>query len=116
MNERQLNADRDLFISSNRVARCNSTAQTVAQRVATMLRTFVGEAYVNRSYGIDWFGDVLGSDAVSLNIVSSILRDKIGATPGVADVVSLDVKTEGRVLSGSFVIKTVTGETEFGEF
>lgn len=116
MNERKLNADRDLFIASNRVARCNTASQTVAQRVATMLRTFVGEAYVNRSYGIDWFGDVLGSDAVSLNVVRGILWNKIAATPGVADVVSLDLQTEERTLSGSFVIRTESGETESGEF
>ena len=80
-----------------------------------MLRTFAGEAYVNQSYGIPWFSDVLGADVLRLNYIRGIISEKILAMPGVQSLNALDLKTVGRNMSGTFSI-TVTGRIIQGEF
>lgn len=67
--------------------------EALAQRIQTRLRLFRGEWVHDQSRGIPWLQDLLDR-GVSERTLMQILRRAILATPGVASIVSLDVRID----------------------
>jgi hypothetical protein len=116
MNGRTLDTSNDIFLEGTAIARNRSKSTTTAQRVRTMLRTFMGEAYADRFHGIPWFQEILGGDELNIPYARTVLKEKILETPGVKEVLNLSISLSGRALSGSFQIRCDDGSAQSGEF
>lgn len=62
-------------------------AKEIAQTVKTRLALFLGEYFRNILDGTPWYEQILGKFS-SLDIVESVLRVRISATPGVIRLTS----------------------------
>lgn len=51
-----------------------------------------------------------------LDVAQRIIREKIEAVKGVKNVISIDLDTDGRNLTGKFSVQSMNGETVAGEF
>ena len=116
MNGRALDETHDLCVKGTGVARNTQWSYVVAQRVETMLKTFMGEAYVNRFYGIPWYDEILGESVLDIDHAQAVLKEKIMEVFGVKDVVSHTLDTKGRVLSGTFQIRCTDNTVVEGSY
>ena len=62
----------------------------VGQRILIKLRTFLGEWFLNQNFGIPYFETVLGRN-VDLGDIQSIFINAINSTPGVKELLQLDL-------------------------
>jgi len=85
-------------------------ANVVAQRLTIRLRTFLGEWFLNTSYGVPYFQRIL-KKGVERKTVDNILREKILEEPGVLEIESFtsEFNTSARNYSCSFQVKTASG-------
>ena len=83
--------------------------EVVAQRLFILLRSFQGEWFLNTTYGIPYFQNILGFK-ISKARVDSIFQQKILAEQGVAEIVSFDSTIARRGYSLSFSVKVLSGE------
>lgn len=121
MNELLLSKENDIYLDGDRIARIGrssprSVAASVRQAVLCMLRTEEGEAFADIEEGVPWFGRILGLEAAHLDVATKIIREKILAVGGVAEVVSLNLDVDGRKVGGRFVVRCTDGETTEGNF
>lgn len=87
----------------------------VVQRVATRLRTFQGECYLDRSVGVPYFQEVL-KRRPDLSRIRALFVERIRSVPGVASVTSADVSFDpaSRQFSLTFSAVTTSGATISG--
>jgi len=102
----------DMFIRSGEIALIASIEQ-VAQHIKSRLELFLGEFFLNRSAGTDWFGNVFTSP-VNLNTIDLMIRNRIRNTPNVEAVTSLtlDYDQSQRRLLITFSAKAVDNVIE----
>lgn len=93
MQERRLDNDNDIYMdeSTGCIARADTPFHSVSQAVKTRLQTFRGECFTDNSWGVPWFGDVLGADALSFDYVQNELKEIIRNVEGVAAVDTVNV-------------------------
>lgn len=82
----------ELDPSSLRIVR---GAEAVILRLRWRLGFFRGEWFLDTRLGIPFYGQILVRNP-SRNLISQIVRDVIRTTPGVREVVSIDVKIDKR--------------------
>lgn len=85
---------------------------SIAQDLRHRCRTFTGEWFLALDAGLPWFTDILGVKKLNLATVRSLLRALIEDTPGVKNILSLDVAlaTATRALAITFRVDTDLGE------
>lgn len=89
-------------------------ADSVAQKVYIMLRTFEDEWYLNQTTGVPYLTRILGKK-VDKATVDRILQENILAEPGVADILSFESTIDSiRKYEASFTVR-VTDGTSFSE-
>ena len=82
---------------------------STAQRVYIMLRTFLGEWYLNETTGVPYLSRILGHK-VEKSTVDRILQEKILQEEGVADILEFTSTLDKRVYEARFRIRTTAGE------
>jgi len=84
-----------------------NNAEGVAQRIKIALLTFLGEWFLDLSYGLPYFESVLVKNP-NASLVHSIFRDAILRVEGVTLVnsLSLDFDRPARILTVNFVAET----------
>lgn len=107
-----LDADGDLVIKDGDLVLVGGI-EAIRQDVWCRLRFFRGEWFLDASAGVEYFQRILTKPA-DVDGARDIFRREILATPGVTEVVSLEVAFDGRTraLTGSFVAKTDAGLIE----
>lgn len=85
-------------------------AARVAQQIKVTLLLFLGEWFLDTSFGVPYFEDILVKNP-RWGTVSAVLRTRIAAVPGVGRIrrLTLDFNRATRSLSATF-----EAETEFG--
>ena len=88
-----------------------SESAATIQAVATRLRLFKGEWFLNLESGVPWYQRVFIKPA-RLNEVDKIIRNKITQTEGVDQLTSFDLRfdRDTRKLSVSFSATTIYGD------
>lgn len=85
----------------------------LAQRVRERLSTVTGELLLSTDVGVPWFKDVLGKS--SGNIAQAVIRACIAATPGVVEILELNLEADSaaRALNVQFKCRGVvlSGDT-----
>lgn len=82
---------------------------TVRQRLFIMLRTFLGEWFMDTTHGIPYFQDILGMKNTKSRI-DLIFQQKILAENGVKEIVQFDSTFVNREYSLTFKVRVNTGE------
>lgn len=87
--------------------------EEIAQTIKTRLALFLGEYFRNITDGTPWYEQILGK-FVSLDIVESVLRVRIAATPGVVRLTSFDTdfNIDSRKYSVTAGVLTIHGIVE----
>lgn len=109
-----LGMDGDLAVVDGRLA-IATDAQAIAQAIQSRLRFFRGEWFADARAGVPWLQTLLRK-GTPMDVVRSILRAEVLATPGVVGVPELTatVDTRTRMLSVSFRATITTGEQVAG--
>lgn len=81
----------------------------VQQRLFILLRTFFSEWFMDQSYGIPYFQDMLGIKTTKSR-VDLIFQQKILAENGVKEITEFNSTFVNRVYSLSFKVRVNTGE------
>ena len=100
----------DLFINKSGALQTVYGAQEVKQRILIALNHEWQEYFLNVPAGVPWYEIILGSK--DLKLAASLLRQTIGAVPGVVSIVSLDIyrsAVDPRQMEISVVVE-VTGQ------
>ena len=84
--------------------------QTVGQRLKIRLLTFMGEWFLDTTYGVPYWQRLLGIKQTSKSAIDLIFQQQILAEPGVKEIVSFDSTFQNRQYSLNFRVKVVTGE------
>ncbi len=85
--------------------------EAIAQELRLRLRFFLGEWYLDRTFGVPYYQTVFQKPADAA-ILDSVFKDAILATPGVVrlETFSIDFDGPSRLLSVQFRAVTDTGE------
>lgn len=84
--------------------------QTVGQRLKIRLLTFMGEYFLDTTYGVPYWQRLLGIKQTSKAAIDLILQQQILEESGVKEIVSFNSTFQNRQYSLSFSVKVVTGE------
>lgn len=108
-----LSADHDLALDPlGRMAFVDG-ADRIAQQIRTTLLAFLGEWFLDTSFGVPYFDDVLVKSPDRAGI-EAIFRARIQAVPGVSRVRGLELQVERqlRVLRVAYDADTAAGRLE----
>lgn len=107
-----LDADGDLIVENGDLLLVRGI-EAIRQDAWCRLRFFRGEWFLDTLAGVEYFQRIFKKPA-DVDSARDIFQREILATPGVTEVVSLEVAFDGRtrVLTGSFVAKTDAGLIE----
>lgn len=86
-------------------------AARVGQAVLCLLRTEKGESFTDGTHGIPWFDQVLTLPETHLDLAQRILEEKIKAIDGVKRIRTMELRTDGRNLSGTVAVECENGES-----
>lgn len=111
-----LNSSHDIFLQGDRICRISRMQKRVQQAVHCLLRTEEGEAFTNQEHGVPWLEKVAGLPMNHLDVAQKILREKIEKVDGVKEVVSIEIKADGRNISGKFSVRSKDDENIIGAF
>ncbi len=90
-------------------------ADYISQKLAIVLRTFLGEWFLDTSAGIPYFEDILKKNYDPTR-VEAVLKSAILDVPGVDQITAFDMNLEDpRTLVVSFTVNTDFGELEITE-
>lgn len=103
--------DLDVSVSGFRLTD-DASGETLRQRLATRLRLFAGEWFLDTRAGLDWYGRVLGKNPHPTD-AEAALKTLILETPGVASLrrYSQAPASADRRLAIDFVVAGEDGQT-----
>ena len=87
-------------------------ADAIAQQIKIVLKTFIGEWFLDTTVGIPYFEDILKKNPRS-EVVETVLRGKIISVNGVTRVTAFDISIDNRLRTMNV---TYTVETTEGSF
>ncbi len=117
MKERLLDENNDIFLDENgHVSRASSYVERIKQNIGHMIRTTAGECFVDANQGVPWFDGILSESVLALDAVKETIREKIELVPGVKSCTKIEMKAEGRNISGKYYIQLDDETTANGEF
>lgn len=100
----------DLCLDANGNIALASDPYSIAQDVASAVRTFQGECWYDTTQGIPYFDQVLGQRP-PLQLVQSLIEKAALTVPEVVKAVCVIAKFEDRVITGQIEVTTSTGVT-----
>ena len=108
-----LSADHDLDLDLLGRTSFVDGAERIAQQIKTTLLTFLGEWFLDTTFGVPYFDDVLVKSPNRASI-EAIFRARIRDVPGVARVRGLELQIERqlRVLRVTYDVDTAAGRLE----
>lgn len=106
-----VNGTNDLVYVNGECPVVSDLPGVVAQRLFIMLRTFMGEWFLNTQHGIPYFQNILGKK-ITKSGVDNILQDKILAETEVSRISewTSDLAPQSRAYSVRFKVIATNGE------
>lgn len=93
--------------AAGNIAQCTEP-YSLAQDVATALRTFIGEVFYDTSLGVPYYQKILGQQ-VPLGLVQSIIAEQALTVAGVAKAVCTIISVVGRSVTGQVQVTDAAG-------
>ena len=86
--------------------------ETISQHIRQRLQSFLGEWFLNLSYGVPWIQQILGK-VQYLSTVETILKAMIEDSPGVEEITSFSIgeSDQERTIRVDFTVLLYSGET-----
>jgi hypothetical protein len=108
----RLGSDRDIIWRNGSLLKQDTTqtpVEVTGQRLLILLRTWMGEWFLDTTYGIPWEQRILAKKQVSKASVDLILQQKVLSDQGVKEIVSWESTFVNRHYDLIFKIKVVDG-------
>lgn len=99
--------DGDLALDAQGRASFVSGAERVAQQIRLHLRTFLGEWFLDTTFGTPWFEQIYGRGR-DLDAVRAALRAEIASVPDVVSVGTINLKLEAQARRLEIHLPSVT--------
>lgn len=99
--------DGDLALDAAGRASFVSGAERVAQQIRLHLRTFLGEWFLDTSFGTPWFEQVYGRSR-DLDAVRAVLRAQVASVPDVVSVGPVNLKLDAQARRLEIHLPSVT--------
>ena len=100
----------DLVVDSNGNIAMATPPYSVAQDVASAIKTFLGDAYYDATAGIDYFGKVLGQEP-PLPVLQTLMENAALTVPGVVSATCIIEGFTGRKVNGQIQFTDSDGNT-----
>ena len=98
----------DLVLQADgNIAACTEP-YSLAQDVATALRTFLGECYYDTSLGVPYFGTILGQQ-MPLSMIQQIIVEQALTVSGVVDATCNIISVSDRNFTGQVIVTDQNG-------
>ena len=97
----------DIYLDANGNLELTDPDSSIAQDVASSVRTFEGECWYNNTLGMPYFQAIFGKSPPNSLVVSNI-RDQAFTIVGVNTVNVVGVGLQGRTIRGVIVINAPT--------
>jgi hypothetical protein len=111
MRYRRLDENGDYVFGQGSQQFLTNSPQAVAQAVATRLKLYQGEWFIDTSDGMPWMTEVFGAGTETL--FDSAIRKRILGTPGVLEITEYrSLRDSARKLSVTCTITTQYGTTQ----
>lgn len=81
--------------------------ESIASDLASRLQTFAGEWFLDTSIGLPYFTEIAGRPTTRR--LDELFREAINETPGVTEILELELQQTGRTLSLVFRVATDLG-------
>ena len=106
-----INGSNDLVFINGECPVVSDLSGVVAQRLFIMLRTFMGEWFLNTQHGIPWLQNILGKK-ITKSGVDNILQDKILSETGVSRISEWEsnLDSQSRLYTVRFKVIATNGE------
>ena len=109
----KLDNNNDIAIENNDIVFVTGVDE-VRQRLLENLRTFKGEWFLNLEKGIPYYQDILKKN-INLDVIETILKDAILASPGVLELLDFSLELNARQLDVNFTVMASEGEIVISE-
>lgn len=106
-------ASNDLELDATGNLRLVYDAEAVGQHARQRLQFFRGEWFLDRTIGVDWFGETLGQREAAVPVVEATVKRVVLATPGVTSLLEISTSFDRRN-RGAKVDRCVV-QTEYGD-
>lgn len=105
-----LNSSNDLYFVNGRLALIegNNSDVEILQRIKIRLRFFKSEWFLNVEHGIPYFQEILGSKALDINIIETILREQILDVQGVKQILESSIDYDPNDRKVLYTVKIIS--------
>lgn len=100
----------DLVVDSSGNIAMATPPYSTAQDVASAIRTFLGDAYYDQAYGIDYLGEIIDHEP-ALQVLQSAIESAALTVPAVVSAACVITGFENRKVSGQVTFTTTSGVT-----
>lgn len=105
----------DLVLDINGNIACATEPYSIAQDVASAVRTFLAECWYDTSQGVPYWEQILGQWPPMI-LVKNRVEEAAKSVPGVADAKCEFLEFENRHLTGRILITDSDGNTSVASF
>lgn len=105
----------DLVVDASGNLAVASDPYSVAQDVASAIRTFIGECWYNTTRGIPYFEQVLGH-LPPLNVLKTLIVNEAATVPGCTNPVVFITSFAGRKIGGQVQFTDSNGQIQVAAF
>jgi hypothetical protein len=105
----------DLVLDVNGNIAVASEPYSLAQDAASAIKTFLGEAYFDKTLGVPYFADVLGKSP-PVTLLQTLFNTAAETVPDVATASTTIASITSRLLTGQVEVTSVTGQTSTATF
>lgn len=105
----------DLCLDANGNIAVASDPYSIAQDVASAVRTFLGECWYDTTLGVPYFQQILGRFP-SLTVVQTLLANAAATVPGCFSPVVVIQNVVGRALTGQVQFRDTQGNAQVASF
>lgn len=98
----------DLYILNGQIARVTGNDQ-IAQRIKTLLRTFMGEYFLDQTLGVPYFQEIFQKPA-NKAVFDAIIKNNILSVNGVVNIASFDSDLSARTYSINCTVLDADGQ------
>ena len=105
----------DLVLDINGNIAMAAPPYSLAQDVASAVRTFAGEVYYDTTQGVPYFADVLGT-LPPASLLTQLIADRALDVPGVTSAECVLIEFNDRGVTGQLQFTDESGETTIVNF
>ena len=115
MKDFTIDSDNNIVKTGHQLTFTSSSIDYVVQKIQIVLRTFLGEYFLDTTIGVDYFGKILIKNP-DMDLIGSLLKKQIISVDGVKQITkfTLNYDSSNRELLVVFTVSLTAGQTGSG--